>query len=184
MAYRGLATPVVAKRIKSEDGTVTYTDGIFCGKAIKISITPVYEDISDYNDINDTSEKREFAYAKISLDTSDLPYEAEQLMYGHDVAGDCVISRDSDQTGTVGFGMLATLLIHGTRKYAAIWLHCAEFTEDTQNHNTRSNNSSYDTHQASGTAVPEEDGIWRTKRIFKIKNEAVSWLKGMAGMKE
>lgn len=184
MAYRGLAIPVIAKRNVLPDGSTGYSEGIICGSAIRVTIDPVYEDTSDYKDVNDTEVSKEFAYAKLTLDTSNLPYEAEQLMYGHGVTEDCVTSRDSDQAGVIGFGILVTIMTYGIRRYAAIWLHCVEFAEDTQNHNTRSNNSNYDTHQASGIAVPEADGIWRTKKIFKTKNEAVSWLKEMAGIKE
>lgn len=183
MAYRGLVMPVIARRVETEDG-VSYTDGIVCGRAIKVEVNPVYEDVSDYDDINETDEKKEFAYANITLNTGELPPKAEENMFGHEVSEDSVISKDTDLSEHVGFGFHVTGVFKGTRKYMAIWLHCVRFTEDSQEYNTKGSNPAYDTPVSAGVAVPEENGVWRTKKIFATKNEAVSWLKEMAGIKE
>ena len=91
MAYIGIARPVIAV-YSEENGKAAYSGGIRFGKAIKIEINPQYEDVSDYNDINDTDDEEEFAYADITLDTDEIPEEAEPIMFGQETDG---ISKES-----------------------------------------------------------------------------------------
>ena len=66
MAYMGLAHIVIAA-YREADGKVSYSGGIRFGKAIKLEIDPQYEDMSDYDDINDTDEEQEISYVDVSL---------------------------------------------------------------------------------------------------------------------
>ena len=56
MAYIGLANIVLAK-CNENNGSVSYSNGMRFGRAIKVSIDPKYEDIGDYGDINDSDTK-------------------------------------------------------------------------------------------------------------------------------
>ena len=69
MAYIGVARPVIARYVERE-GEISYLDGFRFGKAIKVSVSPNYEDVSDYGGINDTEEEQEFSYAEIALNTN------------------------------------------------------------------------------------------------------------------
>ena len=125
MAYIGLAEPIIARYQK--DGT--YAGGVKMGKAVKVEISPEYEDISEYTDINDTEEEKEFAYADISLGIDSLPEEAEMLIFEHEKENGEVIYRDTDRSRYVGVGFRVREKISGSNRYIAIWLHKAKFTE-------------------------------------------------------
>lgn len=181
MAYRGFAKPIIAKRIASSVG-IEYSSGIRCGRAIKIEIDPVYQDVSEYDDINDIDEKKVFAYADITLNTGEFSLEAESMLLGREISDDTAISKDTDISREVGFGMQITESIQGIRRYIAIWLHRVCFWEDSGEHNTKNENMDYDTPVLKGVALPENDGTWRTKKVFKTSKDADSWLRKMAGM--
>ena len=125
MAYIGIARPVIAA-YSEEKGKAVYSGGIRFGKAIKIEIDPQYEDVSDYSDINDTEENEEFSYADITLDTDEIPEDAEPMMFGREPDG---VARETDCSGVVGVGMRTRYIKNGRTRYLAIWIHKAKFRE-------------------------------------------------------
>lgn len=104
MAYIGVARPVIAKYEES-NGNITYSEGFRFGKAIKVVISPNYEDVSEYGGINDTEEDQEFSDADIVMNTSETPEVAERLMFGHITNGDEVMSGVEDRANYVGMGI-------------------------------------------------------------------------------
>lgn len=178
MAYIGIARPVIAA-YSEEDGKAVYSDGIRFGKAIKIEIDPQYEDISDYRDINDTEEDEEFSYADITLDTDEIPEEAEPMMFGRETDG---VSRERDCSGCVGVGMRTRHVKNGRIRYLAIWIHKAKFKEGSSSHETKGDSISYQTPSTSGKAVPDVEGNWRTKKAFETAEEADRWIDTIAGI--
>lgn len=181
MAYIGLARPAIA-RYSEAGGEVRYSDGIRYGKAIKIQIDPHYEDVSDYNDINDTDDDQEFAYADISLNTDETPEEAEEMMFGHEASGGTVVSRDTDRSGYVGVGIRVRSVIRGRVRYTAIWIHKAKFQDGSGDHETKGDSIDYKTPEIDGKAVPDIDGKWRTKKVFDTAEEADAWIDAAAGI--
>ena len=181
MAYVGLARPVVA-RYSEEGGERKYSDGIRYAKAIKILIDPHYEDVSDYNDINDTDEVKEFAYADITLNTSDTPEAAETMMFGHEVSGGTVISRGMDRSGYVGLGARIRVIENGRARYVALWIHKAKFEDGSQEYETKDNSFVYKTPTTEGKAILDITGEWRTKKTFNTAKEADAWIDATAGI--
>ena len=179
MAYIGVARPVIAKYGET-DGNVTYSEGFRFGKAIKVGISPSYEDVSEYGGINDTDEEQEFAYADITLETSDTPIEAETMLYGHDSQGDEVISRTEDRANYVGMGIRVKETVSGRKLYSAVWIHKVKFSDGEQEHETKGDSIRYGTPEIKGKAVPDCNGKWRTKRRFQSKEDADKWLDNMA----
>lgn len=178
MAYIGIARPVIAA-YSEENGKAAYSGGIRFGKAIKIEIDPQYEDISDYRDINDTEEDEEFSYADITLDTDEVPEEAEPMMFGREMDG---IARESDCSGYVGVGVRTKHIKNGRIRYLAIWIHKAKFKEGSSSHETKGDSISYQTPSTSGKAVPDVEGKWRTKKTFETAEEADRWIDTIAGI--
>ena len=178
MAYIGIARPVIAV-YSEENGKAVYSGGIRFGKAIKIEVDPQYEDISDYRDINDTEEDEEFSYADITLDTDEVPEEAEPMMFGRETDG---ISRESDCPGYVGVGVRTKHIKNGRIRYLAIWIHKTKFKEGSSSHETKGDSVSYQTPSTSGKAVPDVEGKWRTKRTFETAEEADHWIDTIAGI--
>lgn len=179
MAYVGLARPVVAKYPQNGGG---YTRGFRFGKAIKIEISPEYEDISDYRDINDTEEEETFSYANITLGTSEIPWEAESAALGHETSGNEVTYRDTDCPGYVGIGIRTREVVGGATKYIALWIYKAKLKEEAQTHDTKGESIDYATPSISGKVYPDEEGKWKKKKLFDTAKEADSWLDEMAGI--
>ncbi len=181
MAYIGVARPVIARYIENE-GKIQYLDGFRFGKAIKVDISPNYEDISDYGEINDTEEKEEFSYAGITFNTNEIPIEAERIMFGHEYSGSEVVSKVNDSGEYVGAGMRVSEIISGKRRYTAIWIHKIKFQEGSQEHETKGESIEYSTPETKGKAIPDYEGKWRTKKQFQSKEEADRWLDEISGI--
>ena len=77
MAYTGLAHVVGAKYSETENG-IQYSNGFRYGSAVRIRIDPKYEDVSEYGDINSEDEEEMFAYASVTLETSEITQTAEK----------------------------------------------------------------------------------------------------------
>lgn len=181
MAYIGLARPVIAT-YHTEGGKTSYSGGIRFGKAVRIEITPTYEDVSDYGDINDDDEERECTGAEVTLGTSMIPEAAENAVNGHTLVENEVLSNCKDRASPLGIGVRTRESIDGQTKYVAIWLHNVKMTEEGQSHETRGDSITYTTPSVKGTARPDENGDWRTKKTFGTKEEADAWLDGKAGI--
>ena len=181
MAYIGVARPVIARYVERE-GEISYLDGFRFGKAIKVSVSPNYEDVSDYGGINDTEEEQEFSYAEIALNTNEIPLEAEHIMFGHTSYGDEVIAKVGDRGECVGVGIRVAEVISGRRRYTAIWIHKVRFHDGEQNHESKGDSIEYSTPETKGKAVPDYRGEWRTKKQFQTKEEADHWLDEIAGI--
>lgn len=175
MAYIGLAYPVTAKK---RDGP-EYYDGVLSGKAVEVEVTPNYIDSSEYADANELGRKKEFSYADVRLNTSDLPDAARTLTMGENRG----VSTDRDESGTLGLGLMKTRLVDDQITYEAIWLHQVKLWEASGTSSTRGETVDFQTPFLEGYAEPDENGEWRTIKQFGTKNEAISWLRERAGMK-
>lgn len=181
MAYTGLAHVVSAKYSESQNG-IQYSDGFRYGSAVRIRIEPKYEDVSEYGDINSEDEEQMFAYASVTLETSEITQTAEKEVLGHEVSGTGSISNEIDMSGYIGLGVRVREKRNGKTYYVAVWLYKVRLTEDEQDIETRGDSLKYTTMQATGKAIPACGGQWRRKEIFNTMQEADSWLEEMAGI--
>lgn len=179
MAYIGLAKFVAASY---DEKTNTYKNGFRFGKAVKIDIAPNYEDISEYNDINDFEDEQVFTHADIELGTDYTSIEAEKNVFGHTNNTDEITSCDTDLSKYIGLGLETKEIISGVPKYVAIWLHKVKLYEERETYDTKGENIEYKTPVAKGKAYPIDTGEWRKKKTFETKEQAKSWLEKMAGI--
>lgn len=181
MAYIGVARPVIAKYEES-NGNITYSEGFQFGKAIKVVISPNYEEVNEYGGINDTEEEQEFSDADIAMSTSETPGVAEQIMFGHIANEDEVVSGVEDRANYVGMGIRVAEVASGKKVYVAIWIHKVKFSDGEQEHETKGDSIKYGTPEIKGKAVPDCNGKWRTKKRFWTRKEADEWLQRKAGI--
>lgn len=80
MAYLGLRKIKIAKLNGS-----TYDKPVSLGKAIGLNVNPSYAEGSVYGDDELAEYDKEFRYADVTLDTSTIPIEADEQMFGHTV---------------------------------------------------------------------------------------------------
>lgn len=184
MAYIGLAKPVISRLANEEE--VKYTDTFICGRAIGVEITPQYAEGSLYADNIQAEYDKEFKFADLSLNTSTMPIQAHELMFGHlvgteDKSANSVTFRAEDESGFVGIGFYVNEKVDGQRKYTAMWLYKAKFTEGAESYSSKGENIEYQTPSVSGQAMALPDGRWKEVRTFDTMTEAISWLNVMSG---
>ena len=181
MAYVGLTRPVIAV-YKEQNGAVSYENGSRFGKAVKYEISPNYEDVSDYQDINETDPAEEIRSVEITLETSQIPEHAEAVMFGYGINGDETIANQNNKASPIGLGIVTREVIAGTTYYVAYWVHKVLFREEGRTHETKGDTITYTTPSVKGTAVPDYNGNWRTKKRFTSKAEADAWIDEKAGI--
>ncbi len=182
MAFTGLVKPVVAK-LDESSGTPKYTGKAACGKAIQLTVTVTYAEGSLYGDDGQAEYDREFSYADLVLNTTTLPVEVHNTMFGHTVTTDSEKSiKDSsaDEAPYVGFGIYVPQKVDGRRSYMAIWFHKVKFTEAEETYNTKADSITYNAPSVNGRAVALESGEWRERQFFDTVTEAQAWLDEMA----
>lgn len=81
MAYVGLRKPIIAEIT----GAKVYGEPFAFGKAIGLQVTPNYAEGSLNADDAQVEYDKEFNYAEVTLNTSTIPIEAHEKMFGHKV---------------------------------------------------------------------------------------------------
>ena len=81
MAYVGLRKPIIAEIT----GAKVYGEPFAFGKAIGLQVTPNYAEGSLNADDAQVEYDKEFNYTEVTLNTSTIPIEAHEKMFGHKV---------------------------------------------------------------------------------------------------
>lgn len=185
MAYIGLARPTIAS-LDESSGKPVYSNGFTCGKAMGIDIDPQYAEGSLYGDNGTAEYDKEFKNANITLNTTTLPIEAHEIMFGHTVAKESeksIKDKTTDESKYVGAGFYVSEKVDGEKKFVAMWIFKAKFSEGKESYKTKGENIEYQTPSLSGQAVGVADGDWRERRIFDTEAAAQEWIDTMAGIK-
>lgn len=103
MAYVGLRKIIIAERT----GAKTYGEPFAFGKAIGMNVTPNYSEGSLNADDVQAEYDKEFNYAELSMNTSTVPLEAHDTMFGHTVNENAVDFNANDEAKYVGQGWIA-----------------------------------------------------------------------------
>ena len=188
MAYICLLKPTIAK-LDESGGTPKYTDGFTCGKAISLDINPQYAEGSLYADDEKAEYDKEFKYADVTLNTSTMPIQAHNVMFGRVVdkdnaSGTTVKAKTSDSPNYVGMGIYVKEKVNNVRKFVAMWVQKVKFSEGQESYKTKGDNIEYQTPTIAGQALGIADETWKEIRIFDTEKEAVDWIDTMAGIKE
>lgn len=176
MAYVGLRKPIIAKRT----GKGKYEDAITFGKAVGVNVTPNYAEGSLNADDEQAEYDKEFNYADVTLNTSTIPLEGQEAMFGHTVeeAKRNVKFNISDQAGYAGVAWLSVEKIDGTRYYVGNFLPKVKFSEPSEEYSTKGDSIEYKTPSISGRAFAEDDGMWKEIQKFDTEEEALAWCNG------
>lgn len=158
MARVGLTHLVAAPKQSGKYGTGFLHPGI-----VDIDITPVYEDDSEYTEMNDLEDCQTLSYAEVTLELSG---EEETLL----------------NQSPLGLGFCTRLQNRGQKVYCAIWLHKVQLYEKRENYHTRDDSISYGTVTLEGKATKDTSGEWRTKKKFTTQKEAYEWLNKQANL--
>ena len=166
MAYLGLRKIKIAKLNGS-----TYDKPVSLGKAIGLNVNPSYAEGSVYGDDELAEYDKEFRYADVTLDTSTIPIEADEQMFGHTVNKEKneIVYGSEDEAAYVGVAWLTAEKVDGVKKYCANFLPKVKFSEPSDEFATKGENIEYKTPSISGRAMANEK---KWKRVKKFNTEA------------
>ena len=171
MAFVGLRKPFIAPLT---DGT-TYEKPFFCGKAIGITITPSYAEGGLYGDDVQAEYDKEFRYADVSLNTTTLPKEAHEKMFGHKTEDtDVVVHNVDDEAGYVGMAWISLEKVGGKTSYVANFLPKVKFAEPAGDYATKGENIEYKTPTITGRALANDEGVWKKTKACTSETEAIT----------
>lgn len=188
MAYIGLANPVVAKLVSQSTlagiTTPTYSNAFKCGKAIKVNVTPNYNEAKLYADNQLAEYEKEFKDGTITLGTDRLPVQANATMFGHDVApdGKKITYKAQDSGSYVGVGFYVDEILDGVKRYVASVVFKAKFAEAGEEYETKGDSIVFKTPSLEGAISALEDGRWKETQIFDTEVEAQEWIADTLGL--
>lgn len=169
MAYIGLCNLVLAPIEGNEYGT-----GFSLPKAVMLDADPQYEDVSDYNDINDLEPEEEFQYAIITIRVTD-----ETTELSGEMDGDFSEQKDIDDRKRYGVGYIRQWT---SGRFEAGWLNNVKLREAGMSQETRGESIEYGVPEYTGKAYPDQKGSWKQKQVFRSKEEALLFIHERANM--
>lgn len=187
MAKIGLKYPVAAP---IEDGG-TYGEGFVVAKAITANVTPNNNDATLYADDGEAETDKSFRNANFSLNIDDLTQKVYADLLGHQyqAAGiedprtpETVIASSNDVAPFFGVGFYGKIQRNNKPSYQAKWLKKVQFSEPTDETNTKGESTEFQTPTIEGTAYQLEDGTWKEQAEFATEAEARTWLETKAGI--
>lgn len=178
MAKIGLSDFRYGVATEAADGKITYATPKKPGKAISFNFDPTKSDASLYADdvLAEHDSSVTGGTCTMGIDREDATTYAELL--GHTVTEGEVVSNTNDVAPYVGLGRIATLLVDGAYKYRATFLAKVQFSEPSEENNTRGESVEFGTYELEGVVAVPVDGNWRKWKEFDTKAEAVTYLEG------
>ncbi len=183
--FTGLAG-VFAASLNEAGATPAYTKGFQVGAGMAVKVAPQYAEGSVYGDNRRVKHKKKFKNANVTLGTSSLPQEAEEVMFGRTrEEGKSIVSNGlKDSSKYIGLGLYATEEAEddGAAKYTAVWLYKVKFEDPGDDFETEGENIVFKTPSLTGSAEMLKNGDWREKKQFDAEDEAIAWIKEKAGI--
>lgn len=178
MAYMGLRKPIFAK-LKS-DGN--YETPITCGKAVGLTVTPNYAEASLYGDDGQAEYDKEFTYADVTLNTTTLPLDVHQTLFGHTVSDKNIKFNTDDQSNDVACAWISVEKVNGVRKFIANILFKVKFTDPSEDYATKGESIEYKTPSISGRASALDSGAWKEVEECETAEAATTWINTQLGV--
>lgn len=181
MAFIGLMKPYIARLVDEEKKT--YADCFKCGKAIRVNVTPNYNEAKLHGDNKLTEYVKEFKDGNMTLGTDRLPIEASRVCFGHEVSEDDseVTYKTNDSANYVGTGFIADEMIDGKKRYVATVIYKVKFGEAATEYSTKGENIEFKTPSIDGVIAGISNNEWKKTKICATEPEADKWLKGILG---
>ncbi len=197
MAHVGMKYPVAAPLKDVKDGVATYEKGFVIGRAISFTGTPNKNDVTLYADDGMAESDKTQRDWGVSLNTDDIELKVQADLLGHDydpASGEKedepgykperIIIGTDDIAPYFGVGFYKRRRKNGVTSFTAIWLYKTQFSEPTENAETKGDTVNFQTPTIEGSSYPvdvkgKDDVIKMTvgeKVIFKTEAAAKKWL--------
>lgn len=183
MAHVGMKYPVAAPldMDKTKDGTVAYkveeSTAFVIGKAINFTGTPNKNDVNLYADDEIAETDKTQRDWGVSLNVDDLTLEVQSKLLGHtykkaeidgiDGATEKMVIGTDDVPPYFGVGFYKRRRKNNVTSFTAIWLYKVQFSEPTENAETKGDTVNFQTPTIEGTAYPVEV-TEDTKKVMSV----------------
>lgn len=193
MAFIGMRHPVAAPiTAETEGSAITYGAGKVVGKAISGSITWNRPDNPLYADDAIAEDDNGITGGTLEFGADDIDDEARVMLLG--------LVKTSGTTSTpdiyditdaaapyVGFGYMRVRRKGGVTTYQAIWYHKIQFSENSEEANTKGETIEWGTPTLSGKVfgvMIDSTGAhkYRQHANFETEADAKAWLNAKAGI--
>lgn len=189
MAQYKAKMPIFAPiKTESDGASATYDKGIVLGKMMSLNLTPNFNEASLYGDDAQAEYEKEFKDLDVSLNTTFLPAEAYQAMFGSTVTtgtsgkGSAITSNIGDTAKYGGLGCVITEKENGTAKYWVVWLPKVKFAPPGGTYQTKGENITWNTPTISGKGTADNKGDWKILEAYDTEAAAITALKTKAGI--
>lgn len=198
MAHVGMKYPVAAPMKEIKDGVPIYGKGFVIGKAISFTGTPNKNDVTLYADDGMAESDKTQRDWGVSLNTDDIDLKTQAELLGHDYEEpsggedesdpgykpERIIIGTDDIAPYYGSGFYKRRRKNGVTSFTAIWLYKTQYSEPTENAETKGDTINFQTPTIEGSAYPVDikgtDGVIKMtigeKVIFKSEAAAKKWL--------
>lgn len=195
MAKKGLSKPFCAK-YSNVGGTVTYSGGITCDKAIEYSVSveaekenPLYAN----NGICENS-KGKFSSGELKLVTAGMPVELAKLIlglkevtrtYGTSKTVKETVFDDTQDSPFLGFGIIEQHQVDNVDKYRAVILPKIVFAVPEDAATTREDKIDWQTSEIKGSVLrsdisnTEYKHPWKFDAWFDTEDNAEEYIKAV-----
>ena len=163
------------------------------GKAIGLQVTPNYAEGSLNADDAQVEYDKEFNYAEVTLNTSTIPIEAHEKMFGHKVnegKTGATFNKD-DQAKYVGMGWISVEKVDGVRKFIGNVLYKVKFSEPSEDYSTKGDSIEYKTPSITGRAIAKRGrglerfrGVRRKRGCIKMDQHKIRKSRRIVGKEE
>lgn len=191
MAHIGMKYPVAAPW--TEGGT--YTKGFVVGKAIKFTGTPNKNDVDLYADDGIAETDKSVKDIGVSLNVDDLSLKVQSDLLGHTYTAastgepsgtatpESIEVGSDDVAPYFGTGFYKRRRKNNVESFTAIWLYKVQYSEPTEEAETKGESVNFQTPTIEGKAYPVEiSGKTKLykKAVFDTETAAKAWLDDLA----
>lgn len=187
MAKIGLKYPVAAQLGEGNE----YEPGFVIAKAITANVTPNNNDSTLYADDGEAETDKSFRNAGFSLNIDDLTQKVYADLLGHTYQAastsdpqtpETVVASANDIAPFFGVGFYGKVQRNNKPCWQAKWLKKVQFSEPSDETQTKGESTEFQTPTIEGTAYQLEDGTWKEQAEFTTEAEARTWLETKAGI--
>ena len=186
MAFYKVKHPVIAPISSEPDNAPpVYGTGMVIGKAIQVSLTPNMNEASLYGDDGLAEYSKEFSDLDVSINTTNLPDKAHEMMFGETVSEDgSISSTTADEAHYVGFGCVVGEVRNNVTRYGLLWLPKVKFSVGSETYDTKGDSITWNTPTIDGKGTADNSGQWRSLAFYETEALAISALDTKAGIKK
>lgn len=153
-------------------------------KAIQADIAITMSDGKLYADDVLVEDDNSFQSGTVTLNIDDLSVEMQTEFFGHAKDGVTaeITANVDDISPFVGIGFYGTKMKSGVRSYRALWLPKVKFAEPSDSLATKGQSYAFGTDSVVGSIYADESGDWKKEQTFATEAEAITYVKGKAGI--